>query len=66
MPAISSPAGSSTVAQETGATAVVATPAPGRNEERSYHLPVGAGLQPFAINLKSNARWMKRFLHGGK
>lgn len=66
MSAISSQADLFAVTEEAADPAVSIAPAPGRDEERSYRPLVGAALKPFAINLKSNARWMKHFLHGGK
>jgi len=42
------------------------TPAPDPAAKRFSSPLVLEGLKRFAVRLKSNARWMKQFLHGGK
>jgi hypothetical protein len=57
MPAISSRADPSTVADASSNPAVNTTPTPTREGER---------VKQFALRLKADAQWMKQFLHGNK
>lgn len=42
------------------------TPAPSREKQRWFSLRGGGRANQFSLSLKSNARWMKSFLHGDK
>jgi hypothetical protein len=41
------------------------TSTPKRKDQRWFSLRGGERAQQFALSLKANARWMRRFLHGG-
>jgi hypothetical protein len=64
MPAISSRADPSAVADESANPAVTLTP--NREEQRLSRLRVGERVKQFTARLKTNSLWMKQFLHGGK
>lgn len=66
MPAISSRADPSAVADVSPSPAVNTTPTPNRVERRLFSRTVGDSLTRFAVALKTNAQWIKQFLHGGK
>lgn len=66
MPVISSRAEPSAVAEVSPNPAVNTTPTPNRVERRLFRRTVGDRLTRFAVGLKSNAQWIKQFLHGGK
>lgn len=34
-------------------------------DKRQFVRPLGERLNQFALRVKSNARWMRHFLHGG-
>ena len=66
MPAISSRANPSPIADLSPSPAVNTTLPPKREEKRWFSLRGGERVKQFAFRLKANAQWMKRFLHGGK
>lgn len=66
MPAISSRANPSPIADVSPSPAVNTTPMPNREEKRLFGLRGGERVKQFAVRLKANAQWMKQFLHGGK
>ena len=66
MSATSSRTDPSAVAYVSPNPAVNRTLAPNRVERRLFSRRVGERLNQFAVSLKTNARWMKKFLHGGK
>lgn len=64
MLAISSRTDPSAVADGSPSPAVNTTPTPNRVERRLSSRTVGDGLTRFAVGLKTNAQWIKKFLHG--
>lgn len=66
MPTIRKPAKPSTAADAFPGAATDATPAPTRQAKRWFSLRGGEKAKQFALSLKTNARWMKQFLHGGR
>ena len=66
MRAISSRADPGAVADVSPDPAVNTTPAPNRVERRLFRRRVGDTLTRFAVGLKTNAQWIKHFLHGGR
>lgn len=65
MPATPSRADLNAVADGSPDPAVNMTPAPIRVERRLFSRPVGEKLTQFTDRLKTNARWIKQFLHSG-
>jgi hypothetical protein len=66
MPMIVRPADPSAVADASPYPAPNATLAPNREDGRWFSLRGGERAKKFALSLRANARWMKRFLHGSK
>ena len=64
MPATSSRADPSVVADVFSDSAVSAAPLSDREQKRWLRLRVWLWGKQFAVRLKSNALWMKQFLHG--
>ena len=65
MPAIFNRADSSPVAGVSPNPAVNTTPMPNRIEMRSFNRLCLDRMKQFTVNLKTNARRMKQFLHAG-
>jgi hypothetical protein len=64
MPTFSSRADPSAVADGSANPAV--TPVPNPEDQRLSSLGILQRLKMFTVRLKSNGKWMKQFLHGGK
>src|SRR5471032_2818314 len=64
MPTISSRADPSAVADASANPAV--TPVADREDQRLSSLGILKRLKMFTVRLKTNGKWMKQFLHGGK
>jgi len=66
MPAISRKSDPNTAKGPPPDTDAIAAPAPQPEAKRWFSLRGGERAKQFALNLKANARWMKRFLHGDR
>ncbi len=66
MPATSRRADPSAIAGVSPNSAANTTPTTEREEKRLFRLRAREWGNRFAVRLKTNIKWMKRFLHGGK
>ena len=66
MPAISRKPDPNTAEGPTTDAGASAAPAPQPEIKRWFSLRGGERAKQFALNLRANARWMKRFLHGDR